>query len=218
MIVVPYQELENFSDAPIATGGTYTYISGPDPGPTPPAWNGIMNFFGFAEGIYVYRYTLDCGIFADLTIEHFLPPDAPNDECDDASTLPLTGLNGFYRLIGQQSGVECPITGGATASADASPWPGGPYKDLWYVANLNLPSTGLTIRVDIDGTPYGSGGIYEPRIAFYSDCAGTLLASANPTFSSFFNTLTYTLTSNVSTFIVRVASTSGGKFDLEIDA
>lgn len=219
MIITPFNELQNFSPAPLTQGGVWTFVSGPvgNP-PAPGTWDGTIDFTGATVGTYVYEYTVGtCNVAAQLTIEATATIARPNDICANATNLLFSGANEFTGLLNQSTAAACPFAA-ASNEGISEPWAGGPYNDLWYSANLTLPNSGLQITVTVDGQPYGTEGIFEPKLAFYDQCGLVALASAESVATGRFVSLTYTLTTDTPLFIIRVAGATDGRFDIEISA
>lgn len=210
MIITPYNELQNFSTAPLTEDGVWSLVSGPPTPPDPPiTWDGTIEFDLTDIGVYTYRYTVECGYFADLIVNRSVAAPRPNDDCLNASNISSGSITN------QNSALQCPDFQEATDSGLVSPWGTGTFKDLWY--KVNQLSTGTTLSVSVDGSPYTAGGINEPVIAFYGACGEIIpLASASQSFGSQFNSLNYTLTSDISPLFIRVSGIPG-RFDLEIE-
>lgn len=221
MIVTPYDELGAFAPAGITEGGTWTFISGPETGPTVVGWGGSIDFTTYDFGTYIYEYEVTsgtCSYTAQLEIDWVDPPVPPNDDCANASNLPINGRFGFASLVAIEMREICPTSAGATFSGVGEPWPSISAPDLWFTANMTeLGGSDLTIVTSVTGVPYGSDGILNPRLAIYDGCGGSLLAFAPASFGTRTNSLTITI-SAPTTLYVRVASDTPGIFDITMDA
>jgi hypothetical protein len=223
---------------PPTPGGTWTYVGTgstglpPNPPAPPASYNDDIDMSGVDEadaGTYIYRYTVTDGIctsIADVDVSKFTHTYVSNNECSSARNLafPYTG-GGAATVDTQDLSYNCPGQAAPTLSGVSIPmqWGTQTYTgDLWYKLSWDatypapLPST---MAITVNGVPYGNEGVYEPAIALYDACGGSLIdADLGPSNLQQCDLIVNGIFGSSFTYYIRVAALEGkeGKYDISI--
>lgn len=228
-----------FDDLTTANGGVAPSDSGawttdlttgapPLPPAEPAAYNDDIDFEGVDPGVYPYTYTVaSCDGDIEATVTYTLTPLLPvvNDNCAGARPLVFPYQGGTSKLTEQSLAGSCPGMADPTYQAIATPtaWGTGTFtSDVWFVLSFDstypVPPI-VVVTIDIDGTPYGSEGVFEPHMAAYTNCSNALVSADVPTPNTSLCSLVYSsIFSTDFTYYIRVACKAGneGKFDINV--
>lgn len=225
-VVTPFELIGTATE-----GGTWdtdeTTGVAPLPPDAPALFDDSMDFDGVTPGTYVYRYTVseagcdDAVTTVTFNISKGIP--VKNDDCVDARSIVFPYNGGTSILHDQTIASSCPGTLAPTMSGTAVPsaWTGLDLGvDVWFKVTFDETYPLVPIiacSFTIDGTPYGAGGIMEPVLAIYDDCAGSLLEADVPGGGSQdIDIMIPDVYSSAITFYLRVSCPEGyeGKFDV----
>lgn len=223
-VQTPYDDLTG----EVKTGGTWAFISGPAPQPTPPAvYNDPIDFTGFADGTYVYEYTSTCLTCSDTSTMTYIvgsQTTPPNDECATASSIAYgSSVPGSAFEIGRND-EQCPGLSLPTLSAESVPfnWTLTPAHDIWYTVVMPDPAVvgDYDMTITVDGAAYGTLGIDRPMLALYggSTCGGKKFVSAATAANQTVSRTVVMVTGSDLTWYFRVGAASGneGQFDIDV--
>ena len=226
--ITPYDELGG-----LTTGGTWTRISASGPA-APAVYNDPLDFTGQPNGAYIYRYTVTSGSTthkADVTINWTGTLAAPyNNVCTGARPLGVPGVVPFivennipfYNDEQCELGYEAP-----TDSLVAKPasWGAGPFggEDTWYILYVPAHTSTYSVGVTVDGSAYGSEGVYQPCLQIYTGlvtdtCSSYSLAHSTSVGTDQSVTGFVVMGPTAGLIWVRVVSYTAGKFDITIEA
>lgn len=221
----PYDDLSGST----RTGGTWSWVSGPGSHPTPPVlYNDSIDFTGYSDGSYVYRYTstcLTCNDTADVTYVVGSQTSPSNDECATAASISYGSAVPATSFLFARDDEQCPGLSLPTLSAESVPvlWTLTPAHDIWFTVTLPDPSlVGVyNFTVTVDGSEFGVYGIDRPMLGVYggNTCGGKKFVDAGTATAQ---TISRTVVMDISSELIwyfRVASATGneGQFRITVD-
>jgi hypothetical protein len=230
----PFNDITPADGNTPSTTGTWTYTgegstgAAPLPPAAPGAYDSSISFTGVDPGTYPYTYTVTgCDSDSESTVVYTIYEYASvkNDDCAGARNLVFPYQGGVSKLTEQSLSGSCPGSADPTYSVTVTPtaWGGGTFEsDVWFKLSFDVdypvPPI-IVMNIQVDGSPYGTGGVVEPYIAVYTNCSGNLLDAEVPgPGSQEVNVVIDGVFNADFTYYIRVASHAGdeGMFDINV--